>query len=158
MVRPSTRPRLAEKTDAQSRLQVGAPSKTSFSVSEFFTRVQRLLLRKASIPVRLVGEHGAVRYVKASGYRLRVAKLDRRSRNRPFVTALQDSKVDFVAADNPHATSFFIHILVAAAEPGRNRISNRTKSALDAARARGVKFGNPRYEEAIPKVNEAQDF
>ncbi len=34
-------------------------------------------------------------------------------------------------------------------------ISNRTKLALEAARARGVKFGNPRYEEAIPKANEA---
>jgi len=58
-------------------------------------------------------------------------------------------------AGNPHATPFLIHILVAVAEHERNMISSRTKSALDAARARGVKFGNPLYEEAIPKANEA---
>ena len=34
-------------------------------------------------------------------------------------------------------------------------ISSRTKSALEAARSRGVKFGNPNYEEAIPKANKA---
>ena len=97
----------------------------------------------------------AVRECKANGYTLLVAKLDRLSRNLHFVTALQNSKVDFVAADNPHAMPFLIHILVAVAEHERNMISNRTKLALEAARARGVKFGNPRYEEAIPKANEA---
>ena len=97
----------------------------------------------------------AIRECKANGYTLLVAKLDRLSRNLHFVTALQNSKVDFVAADNPHATPFLIHILVAVAEHERNMISNRTKLALEAARARGVTFGNPRYEEAIPKANEA---
>jgi DNA invertase Pin-like site-specific DNA recombinase len=97
----------------------------------------------------------AVQECKANGYTLLVAKLDRLSRNLHFVTALQNSKVDFVAADNPHATPFLIHILVAVAEHERNMISNRTKLALEAARARGVKFGNPRYEEAIPKANAA---
>lgn len=94
----------------------------------------------------------AVRDCKANGCTLLVAKLDRLSRNLHFVTALQNAKVDFVAADNPHATPFLIHILVAVAEHERNMISSRTKAALDAARARGVKFGNPRYEEAIPKA------
>lgn len=97
----------------------------------------------------------AIKECKAGGYTLLVAKLDRLSRNLHFITALQNSKVDFVAADNPHATPFLIHILVAVAEHERNMISNRTKAALDAARNRGVVFGNPRYEEAIPKANAA---
>jgi DNA invertase Pin-like site-specific DNA recombinase len=97
----------------------------------------------------------ALRECKANGFTLLVAKLDRLTRNLHFITALQNSKVDFVAADNAHATPFLIHILVAVAEHERNMISNRTKLALDAARARGVKFGNPRYEQAIPKANEA---
>jgi DNA invertase Pin-like site-specific DNA recombinase len=87
---------------------------------------------------------------------LLVAKLDRLSRNLHFVTALQNSKVDFVAADNPHATPFLIHILVAVAEHERNLISARTKAALQAAKNRGTKLGNPRFEEAIPKAVEAR--
>jgi DNA invertase Pin-like site-specific DNA recombinase len=97
----------------------------------------------------------AVRECKANGCTLLVAKLDRLSRNLHFITALQNSKVDFVAADNPHATPFLIHILVAVAEHERNMMSSRTKAALDAARSRGVVFGNPRYKEAIPKANTA---
>jgi DNA invertase Pin-like site-specific DNA recombinase len=97
----------------------------------------------------------AIRECKANGHVLLVAKLDRLSRNLHFVTALQNSKVDFVAADNPHATPFLIHILVAVAEHERNMISSRTKAALEAARRRGVKFGNPHYEEAIPQANKA---
>jgi DNA invertase Pin-like site-specific DNA recombinase len=97
----------------------------------------------------------AIRVCKANGYTLLVAKLDRLSRNLHFITALQNSKITFLAVDNPHATPFLIHILVAVAEHERNMISSRTKAALEAARNRGVKFGNPRYEEAIPKANEA---
>ena len=92
---------------------------------------------------------------KANGYTLLVAKLDRLSRNLHFITQLQNSKVDFVAADNPHATPFLIHILVAVAEHERNMISSRTKAALEAARSRGGKFGNPRYMESVPKATRA---
>jgi len=35
-------------------------------------------------------------------------------------------------------------------------ISSRTKSALEAAKRRGTKLGNPQYEEAIPKALEAR--
>ena len=94
----------------------------------------------------------AIRECKANGYTLLVAKLDRLTRNLHFVTALQNSKVDFLAADNPHATPFLIHILVAVAEHERNMISSRTKAALEAVKRRGSKLGNPRYEEAIPKA------
>jgi DNA invertase Pin-like site-specific DNA recombinase len=98
----------------------------------------------------------ALKECKANGYTLCVAKLDRLSRNLHFVTALQNSKVDFVAADNPHATPFLIHILVAVAEHERNMISTRTKSALEAAKRRGTKLGNPQYQVAITKAVEAR--
>lgn len=98
----------------------------------------------------------AIRECKANGFCLCVAKLDRLSRNLHFVTALMNSKIDFVAADNPHATPFLIHILVAVAEHERNMISSRTKAALEAAKRRGVKLGNPEYEDAISKAVEAR--
>jgi DNA invertase Pin-like site-specific DNA recombinase len=98
----------------------------------------------------------AIRECKANDCILLVAKLDRLSRNLHFVTALMNSKVDFVASDNPHATPFLIHILVAVAEHERNMISNRTKLALEAAKRRGVKLGNPQYQDAISKAVEAR--
>lgn len=94
----------------------------------------------------------AVRECKANGCTLLVAKLDRLSRNLHFITALQNSKVDFIAADNPHATPFLIHILVAVAEHERNMISSRTKAALEATKRRGTRLGNPRFAEALPKA------
>lgn len=72
-----------------------------------------------------------------------IAKLDRLARNVSFVSGLMESGADFVACDNPHATRLTIHILAAVAEHEREQISARTKAALAAAKARGVKLGNP---------------
>ena len=72
-----------------------------------------------------------------------IAKLDRLARNVHFISSLMESGVDFVACDNPHATRLTIHILAAVAEHEREMISARTIAALAAARARGVKLGNP---------------
>jgi DNA invertase Pin-like site-specific DNA recombinase len=97
----------------------------------------------------------AIRSCKEHGHTLLVAKLDRLTRNLHFVTTLQQSKVNFVAADNPHATTFLIHILVAVAENERAAISLRTSSALQAAKRRGVRLGNPHYKEAVAKATKA---
>lgn len=87
--------------------------------------------------------------------KLVIAKLDRLSRNLAFIADLMESKIGFVAADNPHASNFTIHILAAVAEHEREMISQRTKEALAAAKARGTKLGNPRIAEAIAMAAEA---
>ncbi len=74
---------------------------------------------------------------------LLIARLDRLARNVAFISNLMESHVDFVAVDMPEATRFTIHILAAVAEHEREMISKRTKDALKAAKARGVKLGNP---------------
>lgn len=79
--------------------------------------------------------------------KLVVAKLDRLSRNVRFLATLMESRVEFVAVDNPHATKLTIHILAAVAEHEREMISQRTKDALAAVKARGTKLGNPRLRE-----------
>src|ERR1700722_18712806 len=67
--------------------------------------------------------------------RLVIAKLDRLSRNLAFIAALMDASVEFVAVDNPHATRLTLHILAAVAEHEREMIAQRTKAALQAAKA-----------------------
>jgi len=73
---------------------------------------------------------------------LLVAKLDRLSRNVAFVAALlEDKTVELVVASLPQASRFELHLYAALAEQERTFISQRTKAALAAAKARGVKLG-----------------
>jgi DNA invertase Pin-like site-specific DNA recombinase len=72
-----------------------------------------------------------------------IARLDRLARNVAFIAGLMDSRVDFVACDMPEANRLTLHILAAVAEHERDMISQRTKAALAAAKARGARLGNP---------------
>ena len=83
--------------------------------------------------------------------KLVIAKLDRLSRNLAFIATLMESGVEFVAVDNPHANKLTVHILAAVAQHEREMISERTKAALKAARARGTRLGNPRLDEAAKR-------
>jgi DNA invertase Pin-like site-specific DNA recombinase len=75
--------------------------------------------------------------------KLVIARLDRLARSTAMIAGLMKSGVDFVAADMPLANRFTIHILAAVAEYEERLISERTKAAMAAAKARGRKFGNP---------------
>ena len=70
-----------------------------------------------------------------------IAKLDRLGRNVAFIANLMESKVHFVAVDNPHATDLVLHITAAFAQFEREQISTRIKEALQAAKRRGVVLG-----------------
>ncbi len=70
-----------------------------------------------------------------------IAKLDRLGRNVAFISSLMESKVEFVAVDNPHANRLMLHLLAAFAEHEREQISTRTKEALKVAKNRGIILG-----------------
>jgi len=85
----------------------------------------------------------ALHRCKVTGATLVIAKLDRLSRNLAFIAALQDSGAKFVAADTPEANETMIQFMAVIAQHARKMISTRTKAALAAAKARGVRLGHP---------------
>src|SRR5271168_3943505 len=91
-----------------------------------------------------------------------VAKLDRLSRDVHFISGLMAHRVPFVVAElGSDVDPFVLHLYAALAEKERALISGRTKSALAAAKAKGVKLGNPHIEaargEAIAAIKAAAD-
>lgn len=83
----------------------------------------------------------AIAHAKRAKGTLVIAKLDRLSRNVAFISNLMESGVEFVACDNPSANRLTVHILAAVAESEAQAISERTKAALAAAKARGTRLG-----------------
>ena len=85
-----------------------------------------------------------------------VAKLDRLSRDVHFISGLMAHRVPFVVAElAPDVDPFVLHLYAALAEKERALIAGRTKSALAAAKAKGVKLGNPHVEIAQGRAVEA---
>src|SRR5262249_16114327 len=83
--------------------------------------------------------------------KLLIANLDRLSGNLVFIATLMESGVEFIAVDNPHANKLTVHILAAVAQHEREMISERTKAALAAAKARGTRLGNPDLARAAKR-------
>ena len=87
--------------------------------------------------------------------KLVVAKLDRLSRNVSFLLKLIDSGVEVLFADLPELNGamgrFMLTTMASVAELEAGLISERTKAALKAAKARGVRLGRHGAEVLAPR-------
>jgi DNA invertase Pin-like site-specific DNA recombinase len=96
----------------------------------------------------------ALSHAKAIGATVVFAKLDRLTRNVDLLRSLVASGVDLVFCDLPHVPAgamgrFLLTQMASVAELEAGLTSERTKAALAAAKARGVKLGNPRGAAAL---------
>jgi DNA invertase Pin-like site-specific DNA recombinase len=100
----------------------------------------------------------AIEHARREGATLIIAKLDRLARSVAFIFALRDSGVKFIACDMPEANTLTIGLLAAMAQHERELISERTKAALAAKKARGFKLGSPQNltKEATVKAAKAR--
>jgi DNA invertase Pin-like site-specific DNA recombinase len=96
----------------------------------------------------------ALAHARRSKSTLVVAKLDRLARNVEFLAKVMNSGCEFAAADMPAANRFMLHVMAAVAEHEARAISDRTKAALAAYKARGGKLGGhlPQCRNLTPEA------
>ena len=87
----------------------------------------------------------ALRWPRSTMPPIVVAKLDRLSRDVHFISGLMSQQVPFVVTELGADTDpFLLHLFAALAEKERRLISQRTRDALAALKAKGKKLGNPK--------------
>ena len=96
----------------------------------------------------------ALRHAKTIGATVVFAKLDRLTRNVDLLRTLVSSGIDLVFCDLPNVPPgamgrFLLTQMASVAELEAGLTSERTKAALAAAKARGVKLGNPNGARAL---------
>ena len=89
--------------------------------------------------------------------KIAVAKLDRLGRDVHFISGLMAERVPFVVTElGPDIDPFMLHIYAAVAQKEAALISQRTSDALQAAKRRGVKLGNPDMQAISEAGNAAK--
>lgn len=99
----------------------------------------------------------ALAHAKRAAAVLVIAKLDRLARSALVTAQLQAGGVDFECVDNPYANRMTIQILAAVAENESRMISERTKDAMAAAKARGRVFGTVANLTQAGRIKGAQN-
>ena len=129
--------------EAQRTAILAFAAREGLVVSHWFTEVQSGKRVSDTLDERPQLQ-AALRYSKAAGSPILVSRLDRLSRDVHFISGLMVQRVEFIACELGRvADPFMLHLFAALAEKERAMISQRTKAALAALKARGVKLGCP---------------
>lgn len=86
----------------------------------------------------------AIAKCKETGATLVIAKLDRLARDVEFIFKIINSGIQIHFCDMPVVNTMILGVFAAIAQYERELISKRTKDALQAKKARGVKLGRPK--------------
>jgi DNA invertase Pin-like site-specific DNA recombinase len=133
---------LRVSTDSQGVVGLGMAAQEDL-IAEYIKKEDGDLLQefrevesgKNNYRPQLIAALRACRQTKST---LLIAKIDRLSRNKAFIDTLSENKdVSFVACDQPKINDLTLSFLVFFAELEGKMISERTKAALDAKKARG---------------------
>jgi DNA invertase Pin-like site-specific DNA recombinase len=106
--------------------------------------VSRFLTSQSAGPEQPIAEYVEVESGKASANRPQLLAAIAHCRKEKAVLVI--AKLD----------RLMLHLLAAFAEHEREAISTRTKAALEAAKARGTKLGNPRWEQSLQAARDAK--
>ncbi len=85
----------------------------------------------------------AIDYCRLNKATLVIAKLDRLSRNVSFIFALRDANISFYCCDIPYLNTLSLGVYAVIAQDEREKISERTKLALEVKKKLGYKLGSP---------------
>ena len=132
--------------DAQGTAIRAFAAREGFHIDFWFTEVQSGKRVSDTLDERPQLQ-AALKLGKSLKCPILVSRLDRLSRDVHFISGLMVQRVEFIACELGRvADPFMLHLFAALAEKERAMISQRTKAALAALKARGVKLGSPRPE------------
>lgn len=95
--------------------------------------------------------NAAIERGRKEGHSILVYRLDRLSRSLTFVSQLIDRGVPFVSCElGTQVSPFVVSLFASLAQQERLKISERTKDALQALKAKGVKLGSPKIKQTQP--------
>lgn len=122
----------------------------NFATAEGFDVVE--LFSEVASGAQGIDEREGLRIALARAKKLRcpviVAKLDRLSRDVAFISGLMARGVPFIVAElGADVDPFVLHLYAALGEKERKLIGQRTKAALAAKKAQGVKLGAIQHKD-----------
>jgi DNA invertase Pin-like site-specific DNA recombinase len=122
----------------------------SFAAAEGFEIVE--VVQEAASGKLGIDERAGLKTALAKAKKLRcpviVAKLDRLSRDVAFISGLMARGIPFIVAElGADVDPFVLHLYAALSEKERKLIGSRTKAALAALKAQGVKLGHIQHKD-----------